>query len=89
MPVGEQTADALMEKLIPRVESLKIGPSTDPDADFGPVVTGEAVARIKDYVQSGVDEGASLKVDGRDSKCRDMKMAFMSAVACSMMSRRI
>jgi len=66
VPVGEKTADALVERLIPRVESLKIGPSTDPEADFGPVITAEALARIKNYVQTGIDEGADLKVDGRN-----------------------
>src|SRR6195952_731273 len=39
VPVGEKTADALMKKLIPRVESLKVGPSTDEKADYGPMVT--------------------------------------------------
>src|SRR5512133_222763 len=39
VPVGKSTADTLMEKLVPRVESLKVGPSTDPSADFGPLVT--------------------------------------------------
>ena len=39
VPVGKKTADALMEKLVPRVESLKIGPSTDASADYGPMVT--------------------------------------------------
>ena len=43
VPVGKTTADRLIEKLIPRVESLKIGPSTDPAADFGPLVTKEAL----------------------------------------------
>ncbi len=76
VPVGEQTADALMEKLIPRVESLKIGPSTDPDADFGPVITAEAVTRIKDYVQSGIDEGADLKVDGREFSMQGYEDGF-------------
>ena len=42
VPVGAKTADALMKKLIPRVESLKIGPSTDPQADYGPLVTRDA-----------------------------------------------
>src|SRR3954466_1339396 len=39
VPVGNDTANRLMEKLIPRVEGLKVGPSTDPSADFGPLVT--------------------------------------------------
>src|SRR5262249_40883019 len=38
VPVGKKTADLLVEKLIPRVESLKIGPSTDTQADYGPMV---------------------------------------------------
>ncbi len=65
VPVGEQTADALMEKLVPRVEALKIGPSTDEAADYGPVVTAAHLQRIRDYVDLGLDEGATLAVDGR------------------------
>ncbi|MCT8266247.1 CoA-acylating methylmalonate-semialdehyde dehydrogenase [Afifella sp. JA880] len=65
VPVGEETADRLMDKLIPRVESLKIGLSTDPDADFGPLVTAEAVKKVRGYVDLGVEEGADLVVDGR------------------------
>ncbi len=65
VPVGEETANRLMEKLIPRVESLKIGPSTDPSADFGPVVTRAHLDKIKDYVEIGIEEGATLAVDGR------------------------
>ncbi len=66
VPVGEATADALVEKLIPRVESLKIGPSTDREADYGPIVTQQALERVKGYVDLGVEEGATLAVDGRD-----------------------
>lgn len=66
VPVGKQTADTLMDKLIPRVESLKIGLSSDDQADYGPVVTAAHLQKIKDYVDLGVEEGASLAVDGRD-----------------------
>ncbi|MCG8558894.1 MAG: CoA-acylating methylmalonate-semialdehyde dehydrogenase [Hyphomicrobiales bacterium] len=66
VPVGEQTADALMERLVPRVESLKIGPSTDESADYGPLVTEQALKRVRDYVDLGIEEGATLAVDGRD-----------------------
>ena len=68
VPVGKGTADALIKKLVPRVEALKIGPSTSMDADYGPVVTKEALARIKNYVDIGVKEGANLLVDGRGFK---------------------
>ncbi|MBZ0217860.1 MAG: aldehyde dehydrogenase family protein, partial [Fimbriimonadaceae bacterium] len=66
VPVGQETADRLVEKLIPRVESLKIGPSHDSDADFGPLVTRQAVERVRGYIDSGIEEGAKLVVDGRD-----------------------
>lgn len=67
VPVGEETADKLMEKLTPRVENLKIAPYTaGDDADFGPLVTQDAYNRVKGYIDAGVKEGATLAVDGRD-----------------------
>ncbi|MDZ7822769.1 MAG: CoA-acylating methylmalonate-semialdehyde dehydrogenase [Ahrensia sp.] len=65
VPVGEATADALVAELKPRIESLKIGPATDADAEMGPVVTNEAQQRILGYMDKGVEEGAELVVDGR------------------------
>jgi len=76
VPVGEATAEKLIEKLVPRVESLKIGPSTDSEADYGPLVTGEALERVKGYVQTGIDEGANLLVDGRDFKMQGYEKGF-------------
>src|ERR687889_101467 len=62
VPVGKGTADVLLDKLTPRVESLKIGPSTDPSADFGPLVTKQHLQKVLDYVDLGVREGARLAV---------------------------
>ena len=76
VPVGKGTADALMAKLIPRVESLKIGPSTDSSADYGPLVTREALERVKNYVEIGVKEGAKLVVDGRGFKMQGYENGF-------------
>ena len=76
VPVGKATADRLMDKLIPRVESLKIGPSTDASADFGPLVTKEALARVKNYVEVGIKEGAKLRVDGRGFKMQGYENGF-------------
>ena len=76
VPVGEKTADALMSKLIPRVESLKIGPSTDPSADYGPLVTKAALERVRNYVEIGVQEGAKLAVDGRGFKMQGYENGF-------------
>ncbi|TVQ55486.1 MAG: CoA-acylating methylmalonate-semialdehyde dehydrogenase [Rhodobacteraceae bacterium] len=67
VPVGEETADRLIAKLAPRVEALKIGPYTaGNDVDFGPLVTAEALSRVKGLVDRGVEEGAKLVVDGRN-----------------------
>jgi malonate-semialdehyde dehydrogenase (acetylating)/methylmalonate-semialdehyde dehydrogenase len=76
VPVGQKTADLLMEKLIPRVETLKIGLSSDPQADYGPVVTKAALNRIRDYVDTGVKEGARLAVDGRGFKMQGYENGF-------------
>jgi malonate-semialdehyde dehydrogenase (acetylating) / methylmalonate-semialdehyde dehydrogenase len=68
VPVGKKTADVLMEKLIPRVENLKIGPSTDDKADYGPMVTRDLLDKVRGYIDTGVKEGAKLVVDGRGFK---------------------
>jgi malonate-semialdehyde dehydrogenase (acetylating)/methylmalonate-semialdehyde dehydrogenase len=68
VPVGQKTADVLVEKLIPRVESLKVGPSTDPQADYGPMVTKQLVNKVRGYIDAGIKEGADLLVDGRNFK---------------------
>jgi malonate-semialdehyde dehydrogenase (acetylating) / methylmalonate-semialdehyde dehydrogenase len=54
VPVGKKTADALRERLIPEIERLKVGISTDPEAQYGPVVTAEHKKRIENYIDIGV-----------------------------------
>jgi len=76
VPVGKDTADKLVECLIPRVESLKIGPSTDAGADIPPLVTRAHLEKVKNYVEIGVKEGAKLKVDGRNFKMQGYEKGF-------------
>jgi malonate-semialdehyde dehydrogenase (acetylating) / methylmalonate-semialdehyde dehydrogenase len=76
VPVGEDTANRLIEKLTPMVESLRIGPYTDDKADLGPVVTKEAQARIMGLIDSGVEAGAKLVVDGRDFKLQGYENGY-------------
>src|SRR5947209_4942664 len=76
VPVGTKTADMLMEKLIPRVESLKIGPSSDPQADYGPMVTKAQLEKVRSYIDIGINEGAKLKVDGRGFKLQGYENGF-------------
>jgi malonate-semialdehyde dehydrogenase (acetylating) / methylmalonate-semialdehyde dehydrogenase len=65
VPVGDKTADALREKMIPAMAALRVGVSTDSDAHYGPVVNAAHKARVEGWIQKGVDEGAQLVVDGR------------------------
>ncbi len=76
VPVGKETADALVAKLKPRVESLKIGPATDKDAEMGPVVTKMHRDKILGYIDSGVEEGAKLVVDGRGFKLQGYEEGY-------------
>src|SRR5579872_1096549 len=76
VPVGKGTAEELVKRLIPRVESLKIGPSTDASADYGPLVTKAALDRVRNYVEVGIKEGAKLVVDGRNFKMQGYENGF-------------
>jgi malonate-semialdehyde dehydrogenase (acetylating)/methylmalonate-semialdehyde dehydrogenase len=77
VPVGEKTADKLIEKLIPRIEKLKVGPYTaGEDVDFGPVITAQARDRINGLIGSGVDQGAKLVIDGRGIKIQGYENGF-------------
>ncbi|RQU47885.1 methylmalonate-semialdehyde dehydrogenase (CoA acylating) [Burkholderia cenocepacia] len=60
------TGDQLIEKLIPRVESLKVKNGENLDAEMGPLVTAEHKAKVSGYIEAGVTEGAKLIVDGRE-----------------------
>jgi len=66
VPVGEETAERLVSLLKPRVEALKVGPSTDESAQMGPVITKAHYDKVNDYIASGVEQGADLLVDGRN-----------------------
>jgi len=76
VPVGDDAAEALLDRLRPRVESLRVGPSTDPEADFGPLVTREHRDKVKGYVDIGVEEGADLLVDGREFSLQGYENGF-------------
>ncbi len=76
VPVGEDTANRLMAKLTPRVESLRVGTSTDPSADFGPLVTKAHLDKVKGYVDIGIAEGAKLVVDGRSFKMQGYENGY-------------
>ncbi|TNC46491.1 CoA-acylating methylmalonate-semialdehyde dehydrogenase [Rubellimicrobium rubrum] len=65
VPVTDKVADALIAKLVPKIEALKVGPAADRSSDMGPLVTAQHLARVRGYVDAGEAEGAKIVVDGR------------------------
>jgi len=65
--VGD-SAEPLLEKLLPRIEALKVGPGTDNSNDMGPLITAEHRDKVRSYIDLGEEEGAKLVVDGRQHK---------------------
>jgi malonate-semialdehyde dehydrogenase (acetylating)/methylmalonate-semialdehyde dehydrogenase len=74
--VGDGTADALIERLIPEIEALNVGIATDPDAHYGPVVTAAHRQKIEQHIQAGIDEGAELVLDGRGFRLQGYEDGF-------------
>jgi malonate-semialdehyde dehydrogenase (acetylating) / methylmalonate-semialdehyde dehydrogenase len=68
VPVGDDTAERLKEKLIPAIHALRVGVSTDAEAHYGPVVTAQHKAKVEGWIQTAIDEGSELIVDGRNFK---------------------
>jgi malonate-semialdehyde dehydrogenase (acetylating)/methylmalonate-semialdehyde dehydrogenase len=76
VPVGAKTAEALREKVLSEIDTLKVGISTDPAAQYGPVVSAAHKKKIEDYIQLGADEGAELVVDGRGFALQGYEKGF-------------
>ena len=76
VPIGEDTANALMAKLEPKVRALKVAPGTDPEAEMGPLVTKQHYEKVKGYIDAGVAEGAKLVVDGRSLKLQGYENGY-------------
>ena len=65
--VGDEVTDRLIENLAPKIKALRIGASDDPATEMGPLVTRTHLDKVKDYIATGVGEGAALVVDGRET----------------------
>ena len=76
VPVGEKTAEALRAKFVTAIAGLRVGASTDKDAHYGPVVTAAHKAKIENYIELGVKEGAELVVDGRGFRMQGLEGGF-------------
>ena len=76
VPVGDETAEILREKLVAAMETLRVGISTDPQAQYGPVVTAAHKQKVENWIETGVQEGAELVVDGRGFSLQGYEEGF-------------
>jgi malonate-semialdehyde dehydrogenase (acetylating)/methylmalonate-semialdehyde dehydrogenase len=76
VPVGRKTADAFVERMIDAARGLKVGISTDAEAHYGPVISAAHKAKVENYIQMGVNEGAELLLDGRGLKLQGHEEGF-------------
>lgn len=74
--VGDSAADALVAKLKPAVENLKIGSGRDNSNDMGPLITAAHRDKVKGYIDAGIKAGAELVVDGRSLKVTGHENGF-------------
>ncbi len=72
----DKVADKLIEKLAPRVRSLKIGPGNDPEVEMGPLISKQHLSKVENYVETGIKEGAKLVVDGRSLRLQGYENGY-------------
>ena len=73
--VGD-AGDRLVASLAERTAALKIGDGMTPGAEMGPVVTAAAKGRIEKLIGEGVEQGATLVVDGRGHRVAGCESGF-------------
>jgi malonate-semialdehyde dehydrogenase (acetylating) / methylmalonate-semialdehyde dehydrogenase len=74
--VGDDVADALIKKMRPKIEQLKLGPGTAANTDVGPLVTQQHWERVKSYIEIGKEEGATLIIDGSEYRPKEHANGF-------------
>jgi malonate-semialdehyde dehydrogenase (acetylating)/methylmalonate-semialdehyde dehydrogenase len=76
VPVGEDTAERLREKLIPAINALRVGVSTDEEAHYGPVVTAAHKAKVEEWIGKAEAEGGEIVIDGRGYSLQGHEQGF-------------
>jgi malonate-semialdehyde dehydrogenase (acetylating)/methylmalonate-semialdehyde dehydrogenase len=76
VPIGRPVAEELRTRLVDAIGGLRVGTSTDPAAQYGPVVSSAHHAKVSGLIQQGIDEGAELVVDGRDFSLQGHEKGF-------------
>ena len=70
------SGDKLVEALLPQIENLKVGNGLTPEMDMGPLISAQHLQKVRDYVATGVAEGATLIADGRNLSVKDQQQGY-------------
>lgn len=74
----EPVADRLVEELSKKVKTIVIGEGTNTRTEMGPLITAQHKARVETLINSGVDQGATLVVDGRNVSVKGFEKGFFT-----------
>lgn len=74
--VQESIADKLVEKLVALAKEIKVGPAYDKETKLGPVYSAEHKKSVENWIQKGIDEGAKLVLDGRNTVVKGYEKGF-------------
>ncbi|MGI2169110.1 CoA-acylating methylmalonate-semialdehyde dehydrogenase [Shewanella sp. MF05960] len=75
LAVGD-IGDKLVDKILPQISALKVGSGITPEMDMGPLISAQHLAKVRDYVEAGINEGAKLVVDGRNISISDHQQGY-------------
>ncbi len=64
--VQESIADEFVDLLVKKASALKLGRAYDPEPDLGPVISAKHKANVEAWIEKGIEEGATLVLDGRN-----------------------
>jgi malonate-semialdehyde dehydrogenase (acetylating)/methylmalonate-semialdehyde dehydrogenase len=68
--IGTATGE-LLPRLIEGAGAIRVGAGDDPEASMGPVIRADHCARILQFIEQGIQEGATLALDGREGRSED------------------
>jgi malonate-semialdehyde dehydrogenase (acetylating)/methylmalonate-semialdehyde dehydrogenase len=74
--VGD-SAEPLLESLLPKIDALKVGTGMDNHNDMGPLITAEHRDKVRSYIDLGEEEGAKVLVDGRTHEITESRGYFL------------
>ena len=76
--VGDEVADTLVDRLEQEIDAMRVGPGTglEQEAHMGPLVSEQHAAQVREYIDSGVEEGATLRRDGRGFRFSEDNRGF-------------